>query len=203
MISLRKNVSSMLRIALVRPGSTAFDEQGRIKGALDIPLSDSGNRQVSRTLSEMSGYHFDAVYSAPCESARETATQLAELSNVRSKSIEALANLDHGLWQGKLIDEVRLQQPKVYRKFQEDPGAVRPPGGETVAEAKMRIEKVLRRWLKRHQDETIAAVIPEPLASIFRLCVIDGRLGDLWQSECDNGRWEMLTVTRQQVLASS
>ena len=36
----------MVRIALIRPGSTAFDDEGRIKGCLDFPLSGFGEKQA-------------------------------------------------------------------------------------------------------------------------------------------------------------
>ena len=32
----------MLQIVLIRPGTTDFDEQGRIQGTLDIPLNERG-----------------------------------------------------------------------------------------------------------------------------------------------------------------
>ena len=38
----------MLQIVLIRPGCTDFDEQGRIKGCLDIPLNDHGRAQARR-----------------------------------------------------------------------------------------------------------------------------------------------------------
>ena len=45
----------MLRIVLAQPGSTDFDDQGRIKGSLDIPLSVNGTAQVARTVETMLG----------------------------------------------------------------------------------------------------------------------------------------------------
>ena len=44
----------MLKILLIRPGVTDFDEQGRIKGTLDIPLSDEGTAQVAKMIDELS-----------------------------------------------------------------------------------------------------------------------------------------------------
>ena len=36
----------MVQIVLIRPGSTDYDEQGRIQGTLDIPLNDQGADEV-------------------------------------------------------------------------------------------------------------------------------------------------------------
>ena len=43
----------MVQIVLIRPGSTDYDEQGRIQGTLDIPLSEQGTREVERVIEEI------------------------------------------------------------------------------------------------------------------------------------------------------
>ena len=94
------------RVLLVRPGSTEFDEQGRIKGSLDMPLSTLGEQQAVAVASELAGINVGTIYTAPCESAQQTAMQLARGRDLRIKVLECFRNIDHGLWHGKLIDEV-------------------------------------------------------------------------------------------------
>lgn len=184
----------MLRIVLIRPGSTTFDQEGRIKGSLDIPLSETGSEQVAEVCAQLAEMKFDAVYAAPCESAKTTASVIAKRSKCKVREVDDLRNLDHGLWQGKLIDEVRRQQPKVYRQFQDNPESICPPGGETIQSATKRLGKLLPKWAKKHQDEVIAVIAPEPLASILKHCIDMNELGDLWEHECDNGTWELLVL---------
>ncbi len=38
----------MPHFVLIRPGSTDYDQQGRIQGTLDIPLDDQGAEQVQQ-----------------------------------------------------------------------------------------------------------------------------------------------------------
>ena len=38
----------MIEVLLIRPGSTTFDHEGRIKGSLDIPLSVEGKLKRKR-----------------------------------------------------------------------------------------------------------------------------------------------------------
>ena len=68
---------AMLRIVLVQPGATDFDEQWRIKGSLDIPLNRNGSSQVDRTVLELASVELDAIYVSPSESALQTAAALA------------------------------------------------------------------------------------------------------------------------------
>src|SRR6056297_1221147 len=120
MMLLRHRATS--RILLVRPGATEFDEQGRIKGSLDIPLSQSGKRQADSVASQLSEVAVRTIYTSPCQSAQETAERLARGRDVRVRVIQGLRNIDHGLWHGKLIEEVRRNQPRVYRRGQDAPG---------------------------------------------------------------------------------
>jgi probable phosphoglycerate mutase len=184
----------MLQVVLIRPGSTDLDEQGRIKGTLDVPLSCQGAEQVAKTVGELAGVEIGAIYSAPARCCQQTASVLAESRRMKVKRLAGLNNLDHGLWHGKLINEVRQTQPKVYRQWQENPEAVCPPEGESLAAARKRVAAALVRLLKKHKDGVIAVVVPEPLASVCRSILNASELGDLWKAECDCGRWEVIDV---------
>lgn len=182
----------MCNIVVVRPGSTIFDEQERIKGSLDMPLSASGIEQVHRVASEMAGLPISTVYCGPCESAQSTAREIAEQTKAKWKVCDCFRNLDHGLWQGKLVDEVKRQQPRLFKQLQENPRAFCAPGGESVAEAEARVDKMLAKLCKKHANETIAVVIPEPLASLVAHKLKATDIQDVWKSEQDDGSWEMI-----------
>jgi phosphoserine phosphatase len=186
----------MLQLILLRPGSTDFDEQGRITGRLDIPLSDLGKEQVSESVLQLSGQHIDTVYCCPCQSAAETGEALAKATGSKLKKLEKLSNLDQGLWHGKLIDDVKLHQPRVYKLWQEKPETVCPPGGETLAAMRERVEATVKKVLKKHREGVIALIAPEPLASLIRACVTDCEIGDLWAAECEKANWEIIALPR-------
>jgi probable phosphoglycerate mutase len=189
----------MLRIVLVQPGATDFDEQGRIKGSLDIPLSPNGSHQVERTVQELQSLELDAIYVSPSESALQTAAALARSRKVKVKRVEKLKNLDHGLWHGKLIEEVRQKQPKVYRQGQDHPGTVCPPEGESVSAARRRLGAVLAKIRRKHKSGTVALVVPEPLASFTVSELQESDLGDLWKAEQDCGSWQLINLTSKRV----
>jgi broad specificity phosphatase PhoE len=184
----------MVRILLVRPGSTDFDEQGRIKGTLDIPLSQAGSLQVTRIVQELRETKIDQVYTSPCRCAEQTAAILAGDHRLKVKKLTELQNLDHGLWHGKLIDEVRHSHPKVYRQLQEHPETVCPPEGEPLGVAFDRVKAALERLLKKHRTGIIALVVPEPLFALVRSLLEEAEVGDLWKAECEEGGWCSIDV---------
>ncbi len=180
------------RVLLVRPGATEFDDQRRIKGSLDMPMSERGRQQVDSLAQELSDIRVKTIYASPCESAQQTAERLAEGREVRVKVIDALRNIDHGLWHGKLIDEVRRNHPKVYRQGQENPGELCPPGGEAIRDVKARVLKAIRKIARKSGEEMVAIVVPDPMASVIESLISGEEMPDLWKVETDNGRWQVI-----------
>lgn len=180
------------RFVLIRPGATEFDDQRRIKGCLDIPLSSIGRQQVERVATELADMDIDMIVTGPCESAVETANRLAAGRGIKVKILDTLKNVDHGLWHGKLIDEVRRNHPSVYRQGQEAPLQISLPGGETLETARARVSKLLNKLTKRSSGSTIALVVPDPLASIVHSVLEGEDLGDLWKAETDAAQWELI-----------
>jgi probable phosphoglycerate mutase len=185
----------MVNIILIRPGSTDYDEQRRIQGTLNVPLNDQGNAEVAHLIEGLRDLKLEAVYTSGCQPALATAEAIAKAFDVKCRKLDRMHNLDHGLWQGMLIDEVRLKQPKVYRQWQENPQCICPPGGEMLAQAAARVRATVGKLLKRHKDGVIGLVVPEPLASLVRCLFHHDELGDLWKkASSEHGSWQALDV---------
>jgi broad specificity phosphatase PhoE len=167
----------MLTILLIRSGITEYDSQGRIQGTLDVPLCEEGRRQAMATAEELTARStpVEALYAGPCLSAQQTAEILGERLHVRPKTLKKLHNLNQGLWQGLLFEDVKSKQPKVYRQWQERPETVCPPEGETVQEASERLKTALAKLTKKHRSGTIALVLAQPLASVARSLLRSGQ----------------------------
>jgi len=91
-----------------------------------------------------------------------------------------------------LIEEVKQKQPRVYRQWQEQPESVCPPQGETIDHARERVAAGMAKLLKKHKDGVVGLVVPEPLASLVREYLCHEELGDLWQANCEHGRWMVI-----------
>jgi len=160
----------MSQVILIRPGPTLYDEQNRVQGVLDIPLSEQGSGEVIRMAQEISASlgesSLAALYSGPGENAIRTAEIVGKVIGVRPKRINEFRNLDQGLWQGLQIDEIKRRNTRLFRQWLDDPATICPPQGETVERAMERIKSAFRPLLRRHQDEAIGLVVGEPLARL-------------------------------------
>lgn len=162
---------------------------------MDIPLCNDGSLQAAEMAQQLSQFKFDAVYAAPCRSARQTAEMIADTRRLKVKVIDELHNVDHGLWHGKLIDEVKQTQPRLYRQGQEHAESICPPQGEPIAAGRERVRRSLSRILKKHRTGELCLVAPEPLASVIGSELQHSELTDLWKIECDNGGWNAFDIT--------
>ncbi len=185
----------MFQILLIRPGTTEYDQQGRVQGTLDIPLCEDGRQEVAAMIGQLRQQPITAVYSSPSHSAQQTAEALAATLDLKFKTIDKFENLDHGLWQGMLVSDVKAKQPKVYRQWQEQPETVCPPQGETLSDAKERVQGALAKLMKKHKAEgLLALVVPEPLASVVRKVLRQDDWGDLWHCSEAAAKWELIQV---------
>jgi broad specificity phosphatase PhoE len=192
----------MLQIVLIRPGSTDYDVQQRIQGSLDIPLNEQGVAEVAQTVESLRDKGIETVYSPVSQPAQQTAEVIAKALGIKRKKILRLEGLHQGLWQGMLVEEVRHKQPKVYRQWQEQPENVCPPDGEMLSQADERVRTALVKLLKRHKEGVIGLVVPEPLLSLARRFITHRELGDLWKAPNGHGRFEVLAVDPEEVLAA-
>ena len=181
-----------LRIILVRAGSTELDDQGRISGCLDMPLSETGIKEATEIAVELDSLEIDMIYSAKCLAAQQTAKQLSGNGAIKVRVQEPWANLDHGLWHGKSIEELKETQPKLFRQWNENPESICPPGGETIEAVRNRISASLNKLRRKWKTGTVAIVAPEPLFSILRSQIESSELRDLFEDKSESDRWESL-----------
>jgi broad specificity phosphatase PhoE len=193
----------MVQIVLIRPGSTDYDVQERILGSLDIPLNEQGLAEVAATVEQLRDKGMEMIFAPVSQPSLQTAQVIAKALKIKLKKIERLENLNQGLWQGMLVEDVRHKQPKVYRQWQEQPENVCPPEGEMLGDADERVRNAIVKLLKRRKEGVIGLVLPEPLLSLARRFITHGALGDLWKAPNGHGRVEVLQVDPDEVLAAT
>jgi probable phosphoglycerate mutase len=127
-------------VAFVRHGSTAWNEQRRMQGRRDIPLSESGKAEVGawRLPADLALGATGAVqwHSSPLRRAIETAQIL---SGATPREEPALIEMDWGDWEGYGLDELRLRFGDAFARNEAAGLDFRPPGGESPRDVRDRI----------------------------------------------------------------
>ncbi len=122
---------------LTRHGETEWSRTLRHTGRTDLSLTAHGEAQAIALGERLDGRRFALVLASPLERARRTA-ELAGYGDVLELD-EDLVEVDYGEYEGLTSVEIRRARPDwdLWRD-----GC---PGGETIAEAAARAERVLAR----------------------------------------------------------
>ena len=147
-------------ISFIRHGSTAWNEERRMQGRRDVPLSERGRAQVSawRLPAEFTSAPVSWV-SSPLRRAVETAEILCADAPSREG---ALVEMDWGDWEGFRRDELRERHGAELERNEARGLDFRPPGGESPRDVLQR----LRPWLLR------VASNPAPVVAVTHLGVL-------------------------------
>lgn len=183
-----------MQIVLIRPGATVYSEQGRIAGNLELPLSEGGLAEVRALIPQVRALQPTIIYSTDEGVEEQTAKILADALKLKHKILPELTNLDHGLWQGMLIDEICEKQSKVSKQWQENAESVCPPEGEMLKEAQARVEDALDRIVRKNSDGVVGIVVQEPLASVLRHRLLGAEYGDLWEASAKQPPTETIEI---------
>lgn len=184
-------------LIVIRSAATDYERQGRVRGSLDLPPCAEGLTEVTAVAEQLAAEPPEAIYTAPTACSIQSGRILGTRCGILAKPVELLANLDLGLWQGKLVSEIRQFQPRLYRQWQDDPWSVAPPEGELLDDARSRVDEALEKLFKRHPSGRIAVVVPAPLDAIVRWLVSAAPLGDLWQPDPAGRGLAVLPVAAQ------
>ncbi len=184
-------------LIVIRAGATDYDLQERIRGTLDMPLSMEGVAAATRAGERLAADPPTAIYASADETAEETARIIGSACGIKPKHLPNLGNVDMGLWQGRLVEEIRDTQPRLNRQWQDNPWSVAPPEGELLEDACERVEAAIEKIFKRHPGGTVAMVVPRPLDAIVTWLVSGRSMGDLWRFDAAADLVDVLPVAAQ------
>jgi probable phosphoglycerate mutase len=128
-------------VALIRHGSTHWNETGRMQGRCDVPLSAQGRGQVQAWRLPPTIASPPRWLSSPLARAVETARIL---SGVEPDPVPALIEMDWGEWEGRTLAELDAEYGAAFRRNAATGLDFRPPGGESPREVRERVLQCLR-----------------------------------------------------------
>jgi probable phosphomutase (TIGR03848 family) len=144
----------MTTVLLIRHGRTSANTAGVLVGRTSgIELDEAGVQQAAALATRLSGVQLRAVVTSPLRRCRQTAQAL--LSAQSDDSVltveQGLVECGYGDWTGKSLRE--LSKDKLWNAVQQQPSAVRFPGGESMSEMSTRAISAVRAWNARMEAE--------------------------------------------------
>lgn len=141
-----------MKLYLLRHGRTQWNEEGRLQGRTDIPLSEEGRRSALAAGMELEKVPFDAAFSSPLQRARETVELILRGKDVPMQTDARLIELSFGAAEGmRLCDFPEGEQP-TRTLFAAPERYVPPTNGESYEALVHRCRSFLDEWIVPEEE---------------------------------------------------
>lgn len=139
----------MTNFFLVRHGETDWNLVGRIQGATDIPLNDTGRAQAEATGVKMQGRKWDVIVSSPLSRALETASIIArQIGMPEPTPVADIVERNYGEAEGMTGPELEAFYPN------DTP----VPGRESRPDVQARVLAAIHRLAKEYPGKNVIVV---------------------------------------------
>jgi probable phosphoglycerate mutase len=142
-----------MRIAFLRHGPTDWNEEGRIQGRIDMPLSAAGRAKMAGLLPPQ-GFETARAFTSPLGRARETATLLGYADAVPDAR---LGEHHWGEWEGLTREEILARDGADAFANAGTAGDFTPKGGESTRALLARVADFIRATAQDERDAVAIA----------------------------------------------
>lgn len=146
----KKFASSTGLIGLFRHGTTLWNEQKRIQGRSDSPLSAQGQRNISAWADSLRKWNFTRIIASDLGRVRETVGILNSRLKLPVEYDGRLREMHWGDWEGLLLDDIQTRHSHLLEEMVGLGWDFRPPGGENRKEVLLRamaaLKEAIRKW---------------------------------------------------------
>ncbi|HEB49919.1 MAG TPA: histidine phosphatase family protein [Desulfobulbus sp.] len=165
-------MSTGTTFGLVRHGRTVWNEERRIQGRLDSPLSPAGREMARRWGRELARFGWHRILASDLGRARATVDLINQGPGLEVHFDPRLREQDWGRWSGLTFAELHaLHQEELDRQVAAG-WDFRPPGGESRREVLVRARAALTDGHRRWPGEQVLVVCHEGIIKclLYHLC---------------------------------
>ncbi len=140
------------RLLLVRHGETDWNREKRFQGQIDVPLNERGRHQSEKAAAFLQDVLIDRAVTSPMLRPKETAEIILKSHpKISLEMDDRLCEISHGLWEGKLEEEIQDVYADELAAWKDAPETVQMPAGENLQQV---WERAIAAW------ESIVATAP-------------------------------------------
>lgn len=112
----------MATVLLLRHGQTALNRRGALRGQIDVPLSNVGEREASRLAKRVQHeYTLTALYASPLSRARMTAEAVAAATGNTVEIDRRFTDIDYNGWAGRDLKRLSATDREEFDRWRRNP----------------------------------------------------------------------------------
>jgi len=184
----------MTKLILVKYCQTCWNKENRLQGAVNIPLNSEGIKEARKISDELRGFDIEGLYSGSTLCSVSTANEIAKPRKVKVKKISELNELNHGVWQGLYMKDIKKRYKKQYSIWKTSPVSGCLPQGETMSKAYDRAVSAVHKIIDRHKGEDVCIVSGSVILSLIKCNFRNIDLTNIWKAALDKKTWEAIDL---------
>lgn len=146
----------MTTFFLVRHGANDLMKHTIVGRRAGVHLNEEGRYQAEQLARRLEPLGIHRIFSSPLERATETAEPLAGRFGLHVQIEERLNEIDFGDWTGSTL--ANLERLEHWRQWNVFRSRVRPPNGESMFEAQMRMISLITSLHEQFANDNIVLV---------------------------------------------
>ncbi|RUM28187.1 MAG: histidine phosphatase family protein [Aquifex sp.] len=182
----------MLKLIVVRHAESQWNPIGRYQGLLDPDLTERGIGQAKKLAQVLKKENINVLFSSPLKRTFRTAKIIGEEIGLEPIKEERIIEIDHGIWSGLLVDEVKEKFPEDFELWLKEPHKVKFPEGESLLDVFKRIKDFLKFLLENYNEKTVAIVSHTVPIRCLYCAVLNLDLSKFWSFGCDNASYSVV-----------
>ncbi|RTZ60565.1 MAG: histidine phosphatase family protein [Gammaproteobacteria bacterium] len=177
---------------VIRHAESQWNPIGRYQGLLDPDLSERGEKQAKLLALELQNKGIELIYTSPLKRTKRTAQIVAQTLGVPLIEDRRVIEIDHGVWSGKLVEEVKKEFPEMFETWIKEPWKVDFPQGENLLKVYERVKNFVEEIKQKHQGQTVAVVSHTvPIRALY-CAALELPIERFWSFGCDNASYSVI-----------
>ena len=155
-------VGSVTEVHLLRHGEC---EGGHMfRGKTDVPLTAYGQQQMQLAFNyaterlQANNASWDVIVASPLQRCHDFAKEKSRDNNIAFVVEPDLREMDFGVWDGCLINDIHQQYPEAFNAWLKNPMEFTPPNAESLAQVDARVQKALDGLLNQFEGQRVLLV---------------------------------------------
>ena len=145
----------MIKLILVRHGTTICNEGGALSGLTDSILSEKGKLQVSKLAEYLKDENIDKIYTTPFSRTKETVEKLAEIKNIQIEESSQLNEINFGDFEGLSFKAIEKEYPEEVEKMINEGFKYKYPNGESLEDTFIRVKNEMQKIINDNDSSTV------------------------------------------------